>query len=1035
MNPIAKVGILALCMAAAAQPCPGSRATNAPGAPVPPAPLEPATCYVDATRGDDTGDGSADHPFRTIQRAADAMREPGSACTIRAGVYRETVRFQNPGDPDKPLRFQAEPGAILSASDPVTRWIPSADDPAAAGPRAKDLYFAEVPGNPLNARGQIAAFVGGKIAPEARWPNDDGSYPWPTYAYCSAAGYDKDGRNGWIADTDLPDRPDGYWEGCRLIILAGHGWQGRDLPILRYIGTEKKIITDFENNKPGAPGNATLRGPLPENAMGRGPFEGNEYFIVANLADLADPASWIQNECDAPNEWAYLPNRKDPTKGRLYFKTAGGSPENVSIRARDVGLDFSTARHIRVTGLQLLGCRPIFGTASRDIRLEGMRMTHVDHQRTPGGEGIFIDGDHHLIRDCAIEWSAGNLVTFRSGRGHRFINNLVRGANYSTYRGGLLLWRGAENVLVSHCTLKDSGAMILAMHDAEGAIVEYCDIADGAKLCTDLGLKYDNFIGNYCLRYNLWHGGDSPNHTGHGSSAIYLEDGGAQAIVHHNIVWDVTFGIQLNSSSTLHRMFHNTIGKCEESAVLCGSNRQKMAVERFSSILANNILTGVPIQARRIGIRGLAVRANLLGEDPRFVDAANGDYRLRQDSPARDSGARVAGINDGVPDRKPDIGALEFGAPDWTREVGHDFGNPPRPEYRYPDLEYRTYTENYSFELPSAKGATPPTGWALSGSARRVSGPSHDRANILTDVVGRNGRFTIQISGSPGEVRQTVRGLKPATEYILIAGVRPGLENKSLYLGVENHGGETRRKEFLLPLPADLLEAQHGGGHWTMGALRFVTGPENDAADVFAGANAAGPEKVYVDTIIVVPASPWHNPTPEPVAIDMGQEPSDITKNEGGAIMYPIPPKTRAVATTENGGKTLHLSGNGWKAFEFDYRYTPLTTLEFDFKGATRDAIQGIGIGADASLHRAAIFLARDSDVPPPPGKKRTTGSLWQPAHTDPDGWEHYRIPLGLYLRYIQDFVATPRLILINESPDREPTECRFRNIRIADMP
>lgn len=1027
MIPITTLGIAALCAAT------GAQTDRASPDPVPPALIEPASCYVDATKGDDANDGSADRPFRTIQRAADAMREPGSICTIRAGVYRETTRFANSGDPDRPLLFQAEPGAILSASEPLTRWIPSTDDPGPTGPRAKDLYFAEVPANPLSAGGQIAVFVGEKIAPEARWPNDNGSYPWPTYAYCSAAGYDKDGKNGWIADTDLPDRPDGYWEGCRLIILAGHGWQGRDLPILRYVAAEKKIVTDFENNKPGAPGNATLRGPIPKNAMGRGPFEGNEYFIVPDLARLRDPANWIRNECDAPNEWAYLPIEGHPAKGRLYFKTAGGPPKNVSLRLRDVGLDFSTARHLRVAGLQLLGCRPVFGPASRDIRLEGMKMTYVDHQRTPGGEGIFIDGDDHLIRDCAIEWSAGNLVTFRSGRGHRFINNLVRGANYSTYRGGLLLWRGAENVLVSHCTLKDSGAMILAMHDAEGAIVEYCDIADGAKLCTDLGLKYDNFIGNYCLRYNLWHGGDSPNHTGHGSSAIYLEDGGAQAIVHHNIVWDVAFGIQLNSSSTLHRMFHNTIGRCGESAVLCGSNRQKMAVERFSSVLANNILTGVPIQARRIGIRGLAVRANLMGEDPRFVDGANGDYRLRGDSPARDSGMPIEGIGDGVPDGKPDIGALEFGAPDWTREVGHDFGNPPRPEYRYPDIDYRTYTENYSFELPPAKVATPPTGWALSGSAKRVSGTSHDRANILTDVIGRNGRFTIQISGSPGEVRQTVRGLKPATEYILIAGVRPGLENKSLYLGVENHGGEKRREDILLPLPADFLEAQHGGGHWTMGALRFTTGPSNVAADVFAGATATNPEKVYVDTVIVVPASPWHSPVPEPAVIDLSQAPGDITKNEGGAILYPIPPKTRSVATAEDGGRALHLSGNGWKGFDFDYRYTPLTTLEFEFKSAARDAIQGIGIGADASLHRAAIFLARDAAKPPPAATKRTTGSIWQPTHTDPDGWEHYRIPLGLYLRYIQDVVAKPRLILINEG--HGPVECRFRNIRIADMP
>jgi len=183
----------------------------------------------------------------------------------------------------------------------------------------------------------MAAFVETRIVPEARWPNDNGSYPWPTYAFCTAAGYDKDGKNGWIADTHLPERPDEYWKGCRLIVLAGHGWRGRDLPIVHYVSAQKKIITDFENNLPGAPGNATLRGPVPRKQLGQEPFKGNEYFLVADPAELANPGLWIQNECDAPNEWAYHFDKTNPEKSRLYFKTAGAPPSNVELRVRDVG--------------------------------------------------------------------------------------------------------------------------------------------------------------------------------------------------------------------------------------------------------------------------------------------------------------------------------------------------------------------------------------------------------------------------------------------------------------------------------------------------------------------------------------------------------------------------------------------------------------------------------------------------------------------------------------------------------------------------
>jgi len=50
---------------------------------------------------------------------------------------------------------------------------------------------------------------------------------------------------------------------------------------------------------------------------------------------------------------------------------------------------------------------------------------------------------------------------------------------------------------------------------------------------------------------------------------------------------------------------------------------------------------------------------NGMQADPRFVDAAGHDYRLRPDSPAVDSGRHVAGVTDGSSGAGPDRGALE----------------------------------------------------------------------------------------------------------------------------------------------------------------------------------------------------------------------------------------------------------------------------------------------------------------------------------------------------------------------------------------
>lgn len=49
-----------------------------------------------------------------------------------------------------------------------------------------------------------------------------------------------------------------------------------------------------------------------------------------------------------------------------------------------------------------------------------------------------------------------------------------------------------------------------------------------------------------------------------------------------------------------------------------------------------------------------------LGGFPPHADASTGDLRLRQDSPCRDAGVRVRGVNDSFSGKAPDIGAFEY---------------------------------------------------------------------------------------------------------------------------------------------------------------------------------------------------------------------------------------------------------------------------------------------------------------------------------------------------------------------------------------
>ena len=84
--------------------------------------------YVDGQAGsaDDSGPGTQEHPFKTINHAAQVL-QPGERVVIKAGVYREYVRPARGGTgPDAMISYEAAPGAkvVLKGSAVVTDWKP-----------------------------------------------------------------------------------------------------------------------------------------------------------------------------------------------------------------------------------------------------------------------------------------------------------------------------------------------------------------------------------------------------------------------------------------------------------------------------------------------------------------------------------------------------------------------------------------------------------------------------------------------------------------------------------------------------------------------------------------------------------------------------------------------------------------------------------------------------------------------------------------------------------------------------------------------
>ena len=70
--------------------------------------------YVVSTSGSDAAAGTADAPWRTLQRAADAVA-PGDTVTVRAGTYAG-FRLIADGTPAARITFKADPGAVIDGN-------------------------------------------------------------------------------------------------------------------------------------------------------------------------------------------------------------------------------------------------------------------------------------------------------------------------------------------------------------------------------------------------------------------------------------------------------------------------------------------------------------------------------------------------------------------------------------------------------------------------------------------------------------------------------------------------------------------------------------------------------------------------------------------------------------------------------------------------------------------------------------------------------------------------------------------------------
>ncbi|NUQ61564.1 MAG: right-handed parallel beta-helix repeat-containing protein [Pirellulales bacterium] len=632
-----------------------------------------------ATDGNDAWSGrlpapnadKSDGPLATLERARDAIRsrkqagplpKGGVAVEMSPGIYElsqplELVE-QDSGTEGSPIIYRArERGTVrLIGGRVVTGWKPVVDSAILArwDEQARDKVLqADLRAQGISRFGQLQAgdrwgasnpdlelFFQDEPMTLARWPNQ-GYVRIP--AVLGPTPVDVRGTKGcregvFTFEGDRPNR----WAGEKDVMLHGHwfwDWADQRLKV-ESIDTGKRVITLARE---------------PQHAYG---FRAGQWYYAYNLL----------SEIDQPGEW-YL----DRQAGILYFwppaAVETGRPmisvlpnlvtmENVSfVTLRGIILEACQGTAVAISGgvnTRLAGC-VVRNTGAWAVSLGGSRNGVVGcdlYNLADGGVSV-SGGDRKTLTPAALY--VDNCHIFRFGRwnpickpgvqvdgvGNRVSHNLFHDAPHMA-----IMWGGNDHTFEFN---------------------EFHSVVYGAN---DAGIMYAGYnpaMRGHTIRYNYFH--HVYGHEGRGCNGVYLDDmfcsatifgnifcqvpraafigGGHDNVVENNIFVDCTPALHVDArmmgwasaSVPIMKQRLEEIPYREEPwrsrypqllTYLEGDYAQPRG-----NLVARNICWGgkwdeVEPKARP----GVIFADNLVGQDPRFIDPEQLDFRLRDDSPA-----------------------------------------------------------------------------------------------------------------------------------------------------------------------------------------------------------------------------------------------------------------------------------------------------------------------------------------------------------------------------------------------------------------
>ncbi|MHB0755887.1 T9SS type A sorting domain-containing protein [Polaribacter sp. M15] len=596
------------------------------------------TIYV-AINGNDANNGSINSPYKTFNKAVSVM-VAGDICIIREGVYEQQLMINRSGNANNYITFKAADGenVEIKATTTVNGWQLYKNN----------IYKASVN---MGIQSRFRTIYHNRAYMDlARWPNNTDNNRWTVNCASVTGG---DGTHFLVNNV-----PNINWSGGLVYYLGAHSGASWTRPITS--NTSNRInftpvdITDW----PFSVHNPTIWRNYPGNNRG-------QLFLFNKLEAL-----------DYAREWYY-----DDTSKTLYLQTADGNmPANNSVEyaTRKYAAQL-TGDYIKVEGItffggaikienradynQIINCKVIHGSEGHDS------LTNTGAQ--VGEASIEVLGDFTLIKGCTINHSAVNGIVISGWAADNCTieENTISNTDYVGIHASPIRTSG-DGMKILKNTIFNTGrdGMYVAGNNCE---VAYNDISQSQKINSDSGVFYtvgNNSDKNTEIHHNWFHDATAPTYSHHPSdpgkaAGIYLDNDSKGYVVHHNVVWNVSWtGYQVNWNNERLNFYHNTIWNAWGAMDSWDINGPQLD----NKIYNNYANTGSWFSKTT---NDFDIKNSPIFSSSPFEDVNNQNFMPAEGSALVDAAPSISGFSKYVVGASADIGAYERGSVYWTAGV------------------------------------------------------------------------------------------------------------------------------------------------------------------------------------------------------------------------------------------------------------------------------------------------------------------------------------------------------------------------------